>query len=497
MIEKLRKSLGADGKSRGPVKRATAMLFFGAIVLVFVFFGMTPDQMGLSGGGIIAQVNDSTISVIDLRDAVQRMEQRFGGAGSGLREFIQNQALESLIDREILFQGSVSEGLRVTDEEILDVIVNIPAFQEEGRFQRSFYENYLKGSKQTAGKFESEIKKDVIGNRLRMALQASLVPIDAEVARERQLTSTQVNIEFIEFTENGLIDKEKAALKAVADPEILGQVEAYYKQNTVEFSEKEKVHGQHVLIKFAPGDAAAESGAKKKIEEISRRLEKEDFAKVAKETSQDQGSSVKGGDLGYFERGQMVKAFEDVAFSLPVGKISEPVKSEFGYHLIKVLDHKQAQVQPLDQVKDMIAQKLKARQIVTAKMNSLRAGLKDKKNDEIQKFVKDYDLKWSETGAFPLSAAEIPKIGENEDLLVAAFRLQKKDEVTDRIYLVNGKNILARLKSNEAAAKPTVDRAKTIDELNQEKSYEVLRYLRDEWKKVAKIYRNGTATTQQ
>ena len=165
-----------------------------------------------------------------------------------------------------------------------------------------------------------------------------------------------------------LYDREIAAKVQVSDED----VEKYYQANLSRYKTPEQVRASHILIKVdidstQLGDkrkvAAAEAKAKKKADDIYQRLMKgEDFATLAKEFSDDPGSATRGGDLGSFSKGRMAKPFEDAAFSMEVGTISQPVKSEFGYHIIKVVEHRQEETKPLDDSrKDQIRQSEKGR----------------------------------------------------------------------------------------------------------------------------------------
>ena len=137
-------------------------------------------------------------------------------------------------------------------------------------------------------------------------------------------------------------------------------IKQYYNANKGKFKIPERVKASHILIKVSQ-DATEQvrEQAKKRISDILRRLKKgEGFKKLAKEYSEDKGSKDKGGDLGYFTRGRLAKAFEDAAFSLKPGEISGIVKTKFGYHIIKVLDKKPATIQPLEKVRGSIKKEL-------------------------------------------------------------------------------------------------------------------------------------------
>ena len=159
----------------------------------------------------------------------------------------------------------------------------------------------------------------------------------------------------------------------------------FYKENPNFFIKPEQVRASHILIQFDPkDDESKKKKALKKLEKIKQKLEKGgDFSVLAKESSQDP-SSAEGGDLGYFSRGQMVKPFEDAAFALEIGKVSNIVMTDFGYHLIKVTDKKPETVIPYQEVKTSLENYLKQKKVqeeVNAYINKL------KEKAKIEKFL--------------------------------------------------------------------------------------------------------------
>jgi peptidyl-prolyl cis-trans isomerase C len=169
------------------------------------------------------------------------------------------------------------------------------------------------------------------------------------------------------------IDKQFAQKITIPDKES----KAYYESNPDLFKEPEQVQASHILIKVdSKTDDAQKAEARNKIEKIQKRLQKgEDFAALAKEFSQCP-SNAKGGDLGYFRRGQMVPPFEQAAFGLKPGTISDIVETNFGYHLIKVIDKKSESTIPYNDVKERLEQNLKQKKIqkeITSYVEKLKA----------------------------------------------------------------------------------------------------------------------------
>ncbi|MEJ2731201.1 MAG: peptidylprolyl isomerase [Deltaproteobacteria bacterium] len=250
---------------------------------------------------------------------------------------MKNQVLESLIDRELLFQESKKEGIEVKAEAVSDQLQKI-----EQRYPNKEEFNKLLSE---MGLTESDVQRQIARG---MAIQQ-------------------------------LIDKEITEKIKVSDEE----TRSFFDKNPQLFQQPEQVKARHILIKVAadaPADQKAE--ARKKIEAVQQKVKKgEDFETLAK-TYSEGPSGPRGGDLGYFKRGQMVKPFEDAAFSLKPNETSEIVETRFGYHLIKVEDKKPAKKMTYAEVKDRLndhLKKQKAESEADAYIETLRQGAKIEK----------------------------------------------------------------------------------------------------------------------
>ena len=247
--------------------------------------------------------------------------------------------LNNLIDRELLYQESQKKNIAVNAEELGTQIKSIKdRFPNQAEFEKVIAE---------MGLSEAEIRSEIEHN---LAI--------------RNLVDTQV-INKIEVSES--------------------ETKAYYDDNPSLFKKPEQIKASHILIKVAPDATDLQKGqARIEIAKIQQKLKDgQDFAALAKEYSQGP-SSENGGDLGYFGRGQMVKAFEDAAFALKPGQVSEIVETRFGYHLIKVVDKKPESVMVYADVKDRLNQHLKSQKID----KQARAYIDNLKKDaKIEKFI--------------------------------------------------------------------------------------------------------------
>lgn len=450
MLEKVRKPSRAKG--------ILAYIIFGAIILVFIGFGVVPDRYGRDASGVAAIVNQSQISLADFRDRVQAMEQQYrsrldevpASQRTEMNQALRSRALEDLIQFEAMVQGASDRGFTVADEEVRDYILEIPAFQEEGRFKRSFYDQFLQNRQWTAGQFEERIRKDLVMRKLQGVFQSALKPSQYEVGRDQQAEAIKLNLEVATFNEQELgqkIPSSAAEVKAfLASPENVDKVRKTYDENISQYQEPEQVRARHILLRVDPADKSAEANAKAKIEQLALRAEKEDFAQLAKENSEDPGSKDKGGDLGYFSRERMVKEFADAAFATATGKISAPIKSDFGYHLIKVEDHKPAQTRPFEEVQNDLAKAELAKSKVASVVKELGEKVASGNEGQVRSEVKTLGLDWVETGKVGLDATRLGSVSDPDLVIEAVVNKGVRKGLVPEIIKANGEQHIVVVK---------------------------------------------------
>ena len=252
---------------------------------------------------------------------------------------LKKDILESLIEREILYQKSQKVGIQVTDQTVDDQLATIKKrFPNETEYKNALSKMNLS---------EDEVKAQI----------------------KRGLSIKE------------LIDQQISSKVVITDEES----KAYYDKNPQMFKQPEQIKASHILIKVdAKADETKKAEARKKIEEVQQKLKDGgDFAALAKEHSEGP-SSAKGGDLGYFRRGQMVKPFEEAALALKPNEVSDVVETRFGYHLIKVYDNKPEQTLAYADVKDKIIQRMKQEKI---EKEATQYVDKLKKDAKLEKFI--------------------------------------------------------------------------------------------------------------
>ncbi len=289
----------------------------------------------------VAAVNSVIISKGEFDRELDFFVRRAASGGKQIPDFqmaqMKNEVLESLINRELLFQESKKKGVQVKSEAVSDQLKNIQ--------QR--YPN------------KDEFKK--------LLNDMSLTESDLQAQIEHGMAIQK------------LIDEEVADKIKISDEE----TKSYYDANPQLFQQPEQVKASHILIKVdANATDAQKAEARKKIKEVQQKVQKgEDFATLAK-TYSEGPSGPRGGDLGYFRRGQMVKPFEAVAFSLKLNETSDIVETRFGYHLIKVVGKKPAKKMTYAEVKDRLNDRLMKQKMASetnAYIENLRKGAKIEK----------------------------------------------------------------------------------------------------------------------
>jgi len=297
--------------------RICAILIAAALTLAFSSISAVAQQKGADAGDV-AIVNDNAITRADFDNELNLVRQRLMEQGRAVSETqlpdIQKSVLQTLINRELLFQESRKKGIKVEEKEVQDQIDTIKQrFPNEAGFETALQRMNL-----SIDKLRSQIHKAMAIKKL----------VDNEIAH---------NIDIPE--------KES---------------KAYYDANSANFKQPEQVKASHILIKVEPKDTDDQKAkAREQVAEIQKKLKDGgDFAALAKEYSQGP-SSAKGGDLGYFKRGQMVKPFEEAAFALSTNEVSDIVETRFGYHLIKVYDKTPERTIAYEEVKPKLVQSLK------------------------------------------------------------------------------------------------------------------------------------------
>ncbi|MDD9304947.1 MAG: SurA N-terminal domain-containing protein [Desulfobacter sp.] len=375
-------------------------IFLGIIVIVFVFLGV--GSMNANKRNEVAKVNDQPITFNEFQDAyknlIQQMRQRFGNAlNDDLVKAlnIKQQAVNSLIDQKLMDMEADKLKIMVSDQELEEALLSIKAFQKDGAFNMEMYTRVLSQNSLTPETFEALQRRAIKNAKLREMVLSGITVSDTEARTWYTFKNTQMAIDYIKVDPGSFTDivptdaqvkaqykenlnlyqfrpKRKAVYLVFSPDDHLGsaagigdeQVKEYYEQNLARFTTPEQVEASHILIKVDQ-DASEEdvAAARKLADDAYEKASKGgDFAELAKAVSQGPSASD-GGYLGRFDKKSMVKPFGDAAFAMEKGQISKPVRTQFGFHIIKVTDKTPVLVEPFDTAKNTIFKELAAQEL--------------------------------------------------------------------------------------------------------------------------------------
>jgi peptidyl-prolyl cis-trans isomerase D len=372
-----------------------------ALVVVAFILLYVPSFLRPSSGALltdaVASVDSSQITVGEFRRVYQAQLQAYRTAYGGkvneqlLKQLgIEQQILQQMVDEQAALLEARRQGITVSDTEVGERIVRLPAFQDNGRFiGRERYQQLLGMQRPpvSPAEFEDSLRRSLAIDKLRAALTEWITVPDAEIEQEFRRRNEKVKVDLVIFSADKFRDQvtvadadlasyfeaHKAAYRIgerrkvrylLVDIDALRakvrvperDIERYYNDNIETYSTPEQVRASHILFKT---EGKKDEEVKAKAEAVLKEVRAgKDFAELAKKDSEDEASASNGGDLDYFSRGKMVPAFDEVAFSLTPGQISDLVKTQYGYHIIKVVDKKQATTKTLDEVRTQITEQL-------------------------------------------------------------------------------------------------------------------------------------------
>ena len=452
------------------------------LVLICVLFGLWGIQNYLGGGkeAPVVTVGDKEFFQRDVTQAYQQFAQNLAGMKFD-EETLKKQALEKLIRDEVLLQYSQDQNLVVSDDTARNFIQSLEYFQKDGKFDKTQYQTLLGSQGMSSDEFVSRIKKALVMEQvqravvdsgfvtkadvggffkiqnqkrdveyLTLSLAASAeVPIEDEVNayyqqhQEAFQTEEQMAVDYVELSLADLA-KEVSATDE--------QLKAYYEEQKAQFSSPERRKISHILFAFGK-DGGNDEQALQRAMKAKQELSTKDFAALAAELSDDKLSAKNGGDLGLFNVGVMEKAFEEAASKLNLGEVSEPVKSAFGYHLIKVTELVPGEVKSFDAVKPELTLAYKKTQAESrfAELGEKLGEVSYENPDSLDAAAKLLGVEVGKTAMFTRKAGE--GIAADEKVRAVAFSEDVlKGGNSEPIEVGNEKLVVLRMQSHAAAA---------------------------------------------
>ncbi len=437
----------------------TLFLVIAVFILGFVFWsGSGSDQD--KGSQIVAQVGNERITAVEFdrqyRAQVERYRQMYQGNFSPELERaldLPRNVLDAMIERMLRLEAARRLDLHVSDQELAQKIVALPYFQENGQFMgREKYEKMLRSNGILPDRFEEELREDLLLDKYSSMVKASVVVPEQEIAREFAARNDKATIEYIVVPAARLVsnvqptdadlqtylDQHKDRYRAPVQRKIKyllidrarvrskiqptdAEIKAVYEQRKDTFTVPEQVNADHILIAVKPdAGAAADAAARAKAESIAARAKQPgaDFARLANENTDDPSGKTTGGKLPPFSHGQMVPEFESAAFSMAPGEIRGPIKTQFGYHIIKVESKTPARTRSLEEARPTIVAELTEKQSAAEldrrakELAEKLAGLRSASDDDLRKLQNDVvtynTTEWAARGD------AIPGIGTNQ-----------------------------------------------------------------------------------
>lgn len=357
------------------------------LILIGVPFALWGIQNYFSSGKEtpVAVVGDRDIFQRDVTRAYEQAIASLPGLSELDEKQIKRQALDRVIDDELIEQAARDQRLIVGDEAVKNAIQALPYFQTEGEFDKEKYKTMLASQNLSPGQFADQVRRAMVMEQYQKAVADSALVSQWQVTNFFRLKNQQRQVEYVTFplpkvnqpvSDQAVADYYQQHRADFQEPETLTidyvvlalddlaagvqpgdeELRALYKEQQGAFTVPEERHVSHILISAEAGKPDADKAALEKARSARDRILKgEDFAKVAKEVSEDTVSAPKGGDLGTVSKGMMDPAFETVALSLARDAVSEPVRTPFGYHLIKVTALKPSSVKAYEDVKPELA----------------------------------------------------------------------------------------------------------------------------------------------
>jgi peptidyl-prolyl cis-trans isomerase D len=467
-----------------------------AIVVVFVLWGVGSYRTERSSR--IAVVNGEFITMADYRESYNNLlnqyRQQFGQSLSEemIKMFqLKKQALDQLVNQRLLEQEAHRLDIRVTDQELADRIRGIAAFQNDGVFDNRLYQRVLSGNRLSPEEFEALQHQALLIEKVRSLVLDSVKVSDAELAAWYNWQKATVDVDY------ALIDPKSFKVDPVKDedlqtyfesnqdryksqPQVKARylrfapqmfeeevtiteddIRAYYDEHQEEFETPKTVEARHILIKVdAEADEAAASEARKKADEVYALAKGgQDFAELAKKYSEGP-TKDRGGLLGAFSKETMVKPFADKAFAMQAGEISEPVRTQFGWHVIKVEKINDASSTALEeaelQIRKILAES-KADELAYDKSITVYDTIFE--NEDLTRVAEEQKMEIHTTEFFDRTGPQKATIQNRDQFAATAFD-QPLNEISEIQDLGDGYYIIETIEKK----KPTVPEIEAVKE---------------------------------
>jgi peptidyl-prolyl cis-trans isomerase D len=490
-------------------------IVIGLIIITFALFGLGSYLQDKSQV-FVAKVNDVEISPRELQLAYQqqraRMEQMLGDAYNPALiddQMLKRTALNGLIQRQLLLQAAEEDGMLVSDQLLAARINAVPAFQQDGSFSEEKYQLLIRQQGRLPAEFEYEtrrmlqteqlvnglsqtafVTRDELDRAYRLqdqrrdfsyliisseSFKAKVEISDEQIKQyyeqhsEKFITPERVRLAYLRLTAEALSENIQ-----VDDEELV----AYYEEKKESLLTQEQRQASHILIQLAAGaDEETVNRVKAEAEDLLKQIRNgSDFAELARQHSDDPGSAAQGGDLGFFARGAMVPEFDKTVFSMEVGDVSEPVHTQFGFHIIKLTEVRGSEIPALDKVREELIAELKQRGVSDLYYEQFEQ-LSDVSYENPDSLDAAADALGLEVQTSDwLTASGGPGIGEHPKVVVIAFSedVLEAGNNSEPIEVGDNDAIVVHVEQRQAAQATPLDtvREQIVEELRQQQAVE-------------------------
>ena len=477
----------------------------------FVFFGV---QMSFSGAAYVARVNGEDISPFEVQEYYNRQannyRQQFGELPPQLSDMLRNTAVEQVITNKVIETYLDKQRFAVSDESVQQTIRDEPSFAEDGKFSYEVYRSQLSLIGQVPAGYERDLRDALRFEQLQSGLAASAFVTPSELRRFIEISyetrtahvaslplaafmpqdppADDAIAEYYASNEAEFQSPESASLEYIElTPSIVADalnvdeavLRSYYDNNTERFTTPAERNPRHILVPIDDDEDAALELANELYERASGG---EDFAALASEYSKDGGSAARGGDLGWVRPGQFVGAVDEAVFAMTEGEIRGPVKSEFGYHIVRLDGIREGGVSLFDEVRADVEREYREQQGAeqfSVRSNRLADTLFD--NPDLASLAESQGLAVQTIDDFTRASAGI--FLNNETVLDTVFGPDaiRGDALSDTIELTDDRLVVLRVvEYREAATQALAEvRERIVETLNREAALEAQQQFAD------------------
>ncbi len=497
-----------------------AWVIVGLLIIPFALWGINSYFEG-GGGGVVAEVNGSEISLRDYQRSLQQQRQRMRSmlGANYSPELLENPqmrraVLDAMVENDLISQTVHDDGFRINDAILFAQLQQISAFQLDGAFSPAVYEQVLASQGMSKPFFENSLRSDIMQAQLLtgfrqasfvtdyelreavrlqqqqrtarlLTIPASLDRLqDKSVSDEEMATQYELNGKRYEIPEQVSLEYLELSVAQLAEGVAVddAEVEKLYQERKESLVADEERHASHILIELPEGaDDAAVTQAEQRLKEVEEKLAAgESFETLAKAYSDDPGSATAGGDLGFFPRGIMVPEFDEAVFNMVAGETSAPIRTQFGYHLIRLQEIQAAEMRSLEDARAELSDELKRRKAeeLFYEHSETISNIAYEEPDSLEGAAAAAELKVQQSELFDRQGAS-SGITSKPAVVQAAFSelVLNEGKNSDPIELADDHMVIVRLLDHKPSSRKPLEsvKAEVVDVVLQQRAAEEAR----------------------